>query len=187
MLLDFNNISFKKIDSFIHAYHIPFLHDYLLSFKEEWIRIFEKKIIEKKKKNQLGNILINNEKIDNIFTQILYNYYLIDKTWVIDNPFGIYIQDKDSSVSAYHNHTPNTIASTMYINPPLENEGGEIQFYLHEIYQPKILPQRDYIYFFPAWLMHRPLPQTTNQKRICINWSYNSSKRPTHKLTGDRW
>ena len=75
----------------------------------------------------------------------------------------------------------------MYIDPPLENEGGEIQFYLEGNNQPKILPQKNCVYFFPSWLMHRPLPQTSPQNRMCLNWSYTSSNRPLHKLTGDIW
>ena len=48
-------------------------------------------------------------------------------------------------------------------------------------------PEPDYIYFFPSWVLHRPLPQNTDKDRICINWGIESSKRPIHKITGDRW
>ena len=51
----------------------------------------------------------------------------------------------------------------------------------------KIKPKKDVIYAFPSWLVHAPLPQTIETPRISLNWGYDSSNRPIHKLSGDRW
>jgi hypothetical protein len=68
-----------------------------------------------------------------------------------------------------------------------ECEGGGIEFFFHQNHLITILPEPNHIYFFPSWVLHRPLPQNTDKDRICINWGVESSKRPIHKLTGDRW
>jgi hypothetical protein len=84
-------------------------------------------------------------------------------------------------------YTTSTIASTTYINPLEKDEGGGIEFFFHQNHLITILPEPNHIYFFPSWVLHRPLPQNTDKDRICINWGVESSKRPIHKLTGDRW
>ena len=100
----------------------------------------------------------------------------------------IYYQDKETFQSVFHNHYDDlTLTATTYIDPLDSDEGGEIQFYSHQHNIISISPEIDCIYFFPGWLLHRPLPQNTNKKRICINWGVDCNNRPIHKLTGDRW
>ena len=191
MTLNLNNISFKQINTFIHVYHIPYLHDYLLSFKEYFIFEFKKfkEVTENLGDYDGNNLILSEEKIYKIFETIINKHYIVDSNWEVGKNIGIYlqIQTPKSNKNTYHNHTPSAIAATTYINPPLENEGGELQLYLHEHQQVKLSLEKDCLYFFPGWMMHRPLPQNTTKERICINWSYDSSKRPIHKLTGDRW
>ena len=75
----------------------------------------------------------------------------------------------------------------MYLNPPLPNEGGGLEFYFHDDGREIIYPNKDEIYFFPSWVLHKPLPQTSNKVRYCLNWGYDCSNRPIHKLTNTRW
>ena len=189
MLLNLNSIDFKQLNPYIHVYYIPQLHDYLKTFKEEFKKIFQNSPAGKRtNEDPLEDIpMISNEGIYNVFNSILNKFYLIDSDWTTNQSIGIYYQDNNSNINLYHNHFPSSITATTYIDPPLKNEGGEIQFFIHEINQPIVLPQKDHVYFFPSWLMHRPLPQITPKERICMNWIYTSSKRPIHKLTGDRW
>ncbi len=191
MLLDLNNVSFKQINNFIHAYHIPHLHDYLLSFKKKFVEEFyrSRETMDPQRVEDENNLIYLEKDIYNIFENITRRYYMVDSNWQVDKIIGIYIQTQNSGSTKqiYHNHAPSAIVATTYIDPPLENEGGELQLYLHERQQVKLSPKKDCLYFFPGWMMHRPLSQNTSKERICINWSYDSAKRPIHKLTGDRW
>ena len=71
----------------------------------------------------------------------------------------------------------NTLSSTMYLNPPNPGEGGELSFMYSEVDIFNLLPQKDTIYFFPSWVMHKPLPQSKSEIRHCLNWGYNCSKK----------
>jgi hypothetical protein len=93
-----------------------------------------------------------------------------------------------NGTSVFHNHYEfGSITATLYLDPPKEEEGGGLELFFHEHEKVIVNPRKDYIYFVPSWVLHRPLPQTTNKIRHCLNWGYECSKRPIHKLTRDRW
>lgn len=182
------NIEFFRIDRYIHSYKVEGLHSFLSRFREEFNSIF----LEKQKVK--GNILneeINNpiieEGLDKIFINIIENNYIVDRRWAASS-LNLYSQNNKYSQSIYHNHIDSSaITATTYLDPTTPQEGGGIQFFLHQTEEIIINPLPDYIYFFPSWIMHKPLPQTSTQNRYCVNWGYECSKIPIHKLTGDKW
>lgn len=189
MLLDNLNIRFSRLDKYIHTYYIEGLND-ILSKQSEFlineVRGFDEGWDKKSLNFHTENKVINQDLVSLLY-KIVENNYLIDIPWRHSDP-GIYWQNKETYQSLYHNHyTTSTIASTTYINPLEKDEGGGIEFFFHQNHLITILPEPNHIYFFPSWVLHRPLPQNTDKDRICINWGVESSKRPIHKLTGDRW
>ena len=182
---------FKIIHPYVHSYKVNGLHDFLSLYEEEFDEIF--KLHRKgEKDNSAYNVSLEYStklyiKLSDILYDIIYNFYLVDQNWNSIN-LSLYSQVKGDDAPVYHNHyNTGTIASTMYLNPPNKDQGGGLEFMFHGENTTILYPQKDYIYFFPAWALHRPLPQTTNKPRHCLNWGYNCSKRPIHKLTGDRW
>tara|TARA_R110000803_G_scaffold181432_1_gene243821 strand:- start:41 stop:547 length:507 start_codon:yes stop_codon:yes gene_type:complete len=155
-----------------------FLINEVNSFEEGW---------NKESLNFYTENEIINQDLVSLLYKIVENNYLIDTPWTHSNPM-IYWQNKETYQSLYHNHyKTSTITCTTYINPLEKNEGGGIEFLFHQKQIITITPEPNYIYFFPSWALHRPLPQNIDKNRICINWGIESSKRPIHKLTGDRW
>ena len=183
------NIRFEKIDQYIHAYKVEGIHDMLLKYKKEFNDIYMD-YMDRRKTEDLYNISLDIPEIqsylDPIFNSVVKNYYYIDNTW--DNySYSLAIQNNELHHDVYHNHVNSTLTATTYLNPPRVDEGGGLIFFLHEFKRPIIQPQKDYIYFFPSWVLHKPLPQTRKEPRICLNWGYESIQRPIHKLTGDKW
>ena len=185
-------IGFKRFSEFIHGYYLEGLHDKLLSYKNIIDIKFQEKVEEMSAKS-VANVVIDDEEFYRefypIFSQIVIKYYLVDNEWVWRN-FAVYKQSNEYSVNDLHNHiSTSTITAVTYLNPPksFSNNGGELEIFIPPNNNKFIEVEKDWIYFFPSWALHRPLPQRVNEPRYSINWGYNCSKRPIHKLTGDRW
>lgn len=184
-----SKIQFSWVHKYVHSYHVEGLHDRLSKYKSE----LTKEFLEKYK--ELAVLGINNvttriKEFEDEFAPLLYHivnkYYLVDEAYNHIS-FGTYIQDKDRQMNYFHHHwEQTTMSSTMYIDPLKSDEGGGLQFRIGEEII-NVLPEKDYIYFFPSWLQHRPAPQTVKSPRICMNWGYNCNLRPIHKISGDRW
>lgn len=184
-----DKIKFYDYHPFIHAYHIEGIHSWLLQFKEDLINRF---LDQQAKANNIDhsfNVNIVNEVMRNtladIFSFIVEEYYLVDEAYSMSNAFGVYVQNNERSDSFYHTHYRNTLAATLYIDPPVS--GGELSIMEHEKNPIAIQPKKDYIYFFPGWLMHKPMPQQDTTYRVCINWTYACNTRAIHKLVGSKW
>lgn len=182
-------INFIKGTDYLHIYYVPGLNDKLKVYKDVLIKEFFERRENKQEVN--ANIITSNLDFQNEcekdFYKIVEEYYLVDSNWNFQN-FGIYVQTKENFRDVFHHHQrQSTIIATTYIDPFEEEEGGELELWnVHE--DPiKIVPLKDHIYFFPAWLPHRPLPHKVDKTRVCLNWGYNCAKRPIHKITGDRW
>ena len=188
--LDLNNIGFFQLTKYLHSYHISGLHDILNQYKEELSKDFKEWYQIEYHKTNLSNIELKNPILKELVNQI--NFKIIKEFYIIDDPYshsppGIYYQDNKIFTSEYHIHENVNIVSTMYIDPPNEGEGGEFNSWVPP-YEPTILqPKKDFVYFVPGWVIHKPLPQTTNIPRICINWTYVSNYKPVHKISGARW
>ena len=185
-------IEFFKIGDYIHQYYVEGLHDRLQSFQPLLDKTFDDGIKNPILSQGRANFDIIDKEFHNVFDEIFYfiinKFYLVDKNWS-NMRFGVYKQDKNHHQHIYHTHiTQTTLTAVTYLNPPNTiKEGGGLDLIL-----PPELPQiinvkKDFIYFFPSWLLHRPVPQTISTPRYSINWGYNCSKRPIHKLTGERW
>lgn len=193
MGIDVNNIKFWRINEFIHEYTVPGLHSFLSEHENE----IEKEVNEFANGEFTGahNFPTNNNNLNNFITSIckfiLSKYYLVGEQYS-DLSVAIYTQSKDHNQELYHTHRSKSLGSasltsTTYLNPPPKEEGGGISFYLHDNDRPIIQPEIDKIYFFPGWVLHTPLPQSSLINRYCFNWVYQCNMRPIHKLTADIW
>lgn len=191
-MIDYSKISFHSFDEcmFIHQYYVTNLHNSLLKYKEEIFGNFLDKEKEHIYPGQ-ANIEVKSKIVRDIVISV--NSYIADQFYYLKDSFyrnakiGAYIQNDKNSTSDFHTHWQGTLVSTLYLDPPNEGEGGEFEIVLPPRPSVKIQPKKDYIYFIPGWLLHRPLPQTSNVPRVCINWIEHSMARPIHKLTGQRW
>ena len=183
------NIEFTRFNVYLHAYKVDGLHNFLSNHRKEFINIYEE--FNKKEFTGIFNEQIYNPQIITPLTNLLYRivneFYYVDKNWRDMTPM-LYAQTNKDNTSIFHNHyEESSITSTLYLDPTNPDEGGELEFYLREENNPKVFPVKDYIYFFPSWVLHKPLPQTRSTPRFCINWGYECLKRPIHKLTADKW
>lgn len=182
--------NFQQIQTYLHAYYVPNLHNELSKYKEKLLKEFEE-WYEGKRAFKENNYMTRNRefqlKFEKYFYDIIDKYYIVDDTWQIQS-FGIYVQDDKEFVDDLHIHQQQaTITATTYIDPCEPEEGGQLELWNIMTSPITISPQKDYIYFFPSWLPHRPLQQTRKSPRICLNWGYDCLNRPIHRLTGDRW
>ena len=182
-------IEFIHYSCLLHGYYVKGLHDFLSKHKEEFFNLgVEYSKIENK---NTFNVDIQNKDIKyplmDILNTIVEQFYYVDKSWK-ETPPMLYFQNSKINKQFFHNHyEDSTLSATMYLDPPKEGEGGEIQFYYNEEQQPKFVPAKDIVFFFPSWIMHRPLSQRIPQPRYCINWGYPCMMRPIHKLSADKW
>jgi len=176
--------------TYAHVYEVKGWNDILLQYKDEIITTFEenkKGVWDKENYNIKFNNKKFNENYNKSMIELLDRYYYLDNIWGVEDP-QIYIQDNKSSKNILHNHNQMSIVTTSYIDP-LEGDGQlELKVsFSDEDSNLKITPQKDYIYAFPGWMWHRPLPQKNNHKRICLNWGMYTNVRVIHKLNGGRW
>lgn len=188
----FENIEFIRYDRFFHAFYVKGLHEILHS-KKQLIIDWYKQHQDAAQEAQVANVpLPENDfyyALDGFLYKIAKYYYVTDRNrWERDH-ISIYYQDKKENISVLHNHQKNSagLVMTTYIDPPSIDEGGELQIYNPPHLDKKFKVEKDYIYSFPSWLLHRPLPQLSSTPRICLNWGLNSSRRPVNKITGDIW
>jgi len=191
MKFNLDTVTFHKFNDYLHTYYVPGLHDSLIPYKGKVMEVFEESHPRKTKSPDANISFIDNE-FNDIYQTLLYGivnkYYIVDNTWE-GCAFAIYSQNNEDSINDLHCHINNhSLVCTFYIDPPNSNEGGELEIWDNEIQKFKSIKiSKDYIYFFPGWLLHRPLPQTSTIPRVCFNWGYRSSLKPLHRLTGDIW
>ena len=187
-----NDIKFKWFSDYMHMYYVPNLHDDIVKFKDKILDEFGQ---HNPLNIEEGKIVINcpiqnkeiNNYFQNLFHKILHQYYSVGEAWR-GSTIGAYSQNDKSGTSEFHTHIKaNLITGLTYIDPPNKNEGGELEIWDFPYNPIKITPEKNIVYFFPSWLVHRPLPQKSSLTRISINWGYDSYTRPIHKMTGDRW
>ena len=188
-----DNIEFKIFSKLVHTYKVPGLNDRLIKYKDELVK--EGENYQNDKNESLNFLLKNNilsENLFNTFSQIAHKYYNIDNTYDPRKIINVYYQTKKQTNNFFHHHCEASIVGTTYIDPHLIEEGGELEFLEKFVnvdtpIQYKIKPEKDYIYMFPGWLLHQPLPHASNFPRICFNWVHIGSKRPVNKISGDIW
>lgn len=190
-MVDINKAKFWRGNEYLHCFIIEGLHEWLKPFKQEIIKDYNEWVI-KGNNEGIANFSISNQNLNvelsNLFFDLLNKWYTVDPPFKPLTAIGAYYQDNKSGISNFHNHYKvSDINFTTYIDPPNPNEGGELQVYFHEENQDKINIEKDTIYCFPGWLMHRPLPQTSLTPRICFNWGYRSYSPIFNKASGDRW
>lgn len=188
-------IGFIQLNSYLHAYCIPGLHSFLERYEDFFMLTYQRGI-EKAQENSSANVILDidskiSKKLNDILQKIAYKYYNIIPTLSTFGGFGVYVQDNKDNVSVFHNHIHQTsMTATLYLNPIIDkNGGGELEFFRLPLSDEKtiLIPEKDWVYFFPSWVYHRPLPQISKRPRICLNWGIETENRIIHKLTRDKW
>ena len=181
-------MEFIRINKWIHAYNMP-IHDYLESQRDKLTDMATNPRINNFRDKFITDKIIR-DSIDSKFQEVANQYY--DLSPVIENipNINLYIQDNTATLEGnnFHNHAHLVIGLCGVTYLDLPQEGGELEFMLTSPSDTIIVKLlKDWMYFFPYWLYHRPLPQKDTTNRICVNWQHSSIKRPVHKLTGDIW
>ena len=198
---------FQPISQYVHSYYIKGLHSNLLKFKtplleqfsntdlsqpsEHYSKIYTDKLLK------INNIELNlqpiSKNVQSIFTYLITKYFSNrgESKWGISK-VGCYVQDNKECQSFFHHHyLDSSIVGVTYIDPPIKEEGGGIEFDMantNPTDDPFIIyPKPDYFYLFPSWVLHRPLPQTSTIPRISLNLGIDTISRPLHKLTNVVW
>lgn len=189
--MNLNNIEFWAFNPYIHFYRYNGLHDILKSiFPIDYYTQEHNDSKERRRKELVANFELSPNEFPplvDILNNIINEYYWIGKP-ISMSKVAVYYQTNLDNKSILHSHIhDSSITATTYIDPPEEGEGGELQLYTPTEGKINIQPSKDVIYFFPSWLLHRPLPQTRKEPRICLNLGFNTNIRPMHKLTADRW
>jgi len=95
-----------------------------------------------------------------------------------------YVQRDGEGSPVWHEHLmTSTINGVYYLSAP---EGcGEIWF-RHRDTIHKHAPAEGYLYMFPRWLLHKPMPQATSEPRISLNIEMVTVECPITR-EGWRW
>jgi hypothetical protein len=183
--------SFKRIQSFVHQYDFPIgdiVRPYMDGLMEEFEhrpKIFSSTVITKK----AVNVKIRNKELIDIFQnkleEILVNNYEIGEFERVEDSMALYIQNDKEYNSVFHNHIGFGIVAVFYLALP--KDGGEIEFVNPPMDTVILKPELDKVYFFPYWLLHRPLKQKSPETRISVNWGVHCTSRPINKISKDMW
>ena len=164
---------------------------------EELNRIHKPKMLAKFKHdkidNKIGagyNTLYDDEEytkiISEAFEKVIHeNFEVSEKLKPIQT--WIYCQNDEHFNCVWHNHAnTSTINAVFYIDPPQALEGGGIQ-HLFEGENCITNPENNKIYMFPYWMDHRPMPQLSEEWRVCVNLEYFCKERPVWKENNFLW
>lgn len=177
---------FFRLNRWVHQYYDLPLMEFLDPWRDKLIQYYYDNPPPEGVYNVFCGIDEVNSYIDNLCTSIINQHYNVDPSFG-PNELNIYVQDDEHFTSVWHNHSQGTssITGVIYISPPKIGGGFEVW---NAPFNPfTIEPKENVLTLFPTWLNHRPLPQEDKGKRICINYSYNTYKRPVHKISGDLW
>lgn len=96
-----------------------------------------------------------------------------------------YVQSCDVASPVWHDHlNTSTVNGVYYLSVP--DPRGQIWFqHLERIF--RVTPEEGYLYIFPRWLAHKPIPQQERQHRVSLNIELISCEYPTVRATGLRW
>lgn len=186
-----NKYNFKRVAPFVHQYDLqiselvkPHIPDLIREFNSG-PDIFSPTVRTKK----AANVKMKNKGlVDMLQTKleaILVDNYNIEEFKRVEDNMACYIQNDKDFKSVFHNHIGLGIVAVFYLSLP--TEGGEIEFINPPRDRVVLKPELDKVYFFPYWLLHRPLPQKTNETRISVNWGVHCDSRPVNKISKDMW
>jgi len=198
------NKEFQQISQYVHSYHVKGLHSKLLKFKTPLLKEFYNtdlsqpseyyRKLYKERELVASNITLElqpiSRNVQEIFLYLAKKYFHFEGQWNISK-VGCYVQDEKEFQSVYHHHyLDSSIVGVTYIDPPIKEEGGGIEFNMANTNPTNpfiIYPKPDYFYLFPAWALHRPLPQTSKIPRISLNIGLDTIIRPLNKITNIVW
>ncbi len=96
-----------------------------------------------------------------------------------------FVQKSGEERAIWHDHIlTSTIVGVYYLCAP--GEGGALGFrYREQEFQMR--PEEGWIYLFPRWLLHKPMPQRTPEHRISLNVEMITRECPLAREGGWRW
>jgi hypothetical protein len=126
------------------------------------------------------NFVINPDRVvenNGFIGTMVYNEFKPIQAW-------IYCQNNEHFASKAHTHiNTSTINAVSYIDIPSDGGALELEIMGETLH---LKPDTGKIYFFPYWVVHKPLPQKDKQWRICINLEFFDECRPLRR-TGVWW
>lgn len=164
---------------------------------EELNKIHKPKMLEKFKYDKIDNnvgsgynTLYDDEEYTSVISKsfekvIREEFEVSEKLKPIQ--IWIYCQNDNYFNCVWHNHAnTSTINAVFYIDPPSQEEGGGIQ---HSYGGVNYItnPEKNKIYLFPYWMDHRPLPQSSEEWRVCVNLEYFCKERPIWRKNKILW
>jgi len=96
-----------------------------------------------------------------------------------------YIQNNVRGTSVWHDHLlTSTINGVYYLTVP--DATGQIWFRFRDKIM-KTTPEEGWLYLFPRWLLHKPVPQKSPEHRICLNVEMITNECPISREGHWRW
>lgn len=96
-----------------------------------------------------------------------------------------YVQNNMRGASVWHDHlATSTLNGVYYLSVP--DAAGQLWFLFRE-HLLKTTPEEGWLYLFPRWLLHKPVPQPSPFFRISLNVELISNEYPISKADGARW
>lgn len=96
-----------------------------------------------------------------------------------------YVQNDARSSPVWHDHLmTSTINGVYYLTVP--DPDGQIWFRFRDDVM-KVTPEEGWLYLFPRWLLHKPVPQASSEARISLNVEMITREYPIARDTLYRW
>ncbi|MGC1302599.1 MAG: hypothetical protein WA840_09515 [Caulobacteraceae bacterium] len=96
-----------------------------------------------------------------------------------------YVQNNASGASVWHDHLQtSTINGVYYLSVP--DPSGQLWFMFRE-HVLKTTPEQGWLYLFPRWLLHKPVPQRSPDYRVSLNVELISNECPILRDEPCRW
>jgi len=96
-----------------------------------------------------------------------------------------YVQNNARWSSVWHDHLQtSTINGVYYLTAP--DTEGQLWFMFRETLL-KVTPEEGWLYLFPRWLLHKPVPQKSADYRISLNVELISNECPILRDGQARW
>ena len=97
-----------------------------------------------------------------------------------------YVQNKETSSNVWHNHKRTTTINAVWY-PKIPDPTGTLAIREGEAVD-EIQVKEGFIYFFPYWLDHKPMPQKNSDDwRVSINLELLTVTRPLYPPTQTLW
>jgi hypothetical protein len=96
-----------------------------------------------------------------------------------------YVQNNERGASVWHDHLlTSTLNGVYYLSVP--DTTGQLWFMFRETLL-KATPEEGWLYLFPRWLLHKPVPQQSPDYRVSLNVELITNECPIMREGQARW